>query len=314
MAIAFLCRVERNEAALWLPLLRDALPDERLLGPNPDARWEGAADVDVAIVAGAPPGLLGAFPKLAFVQSAWAGVDALLTDPTLPSGVPVARLIDPELGENMAEAVLMHVLALHRRAPLYRLQQSLATWRPWPQPMAHERSVGVLGLGEMGLRAARRLAEAGFKVSGWARTPCEHRGIETFAGPDGLQPFLSHCEILVNLLPLTPRTRGLLGAAAFAAMPRGSCLINLGRGPHVVISDLMEALDSGRLAHAVLDVFEQEPLPQDSPLWSHPGLTITPHVAAITNPRTSARIVAANIARFRAGQPLEGVVERGLGY
>lgn len=314
MAVALLCRVERNEADLWLPLLKEAMPHERLLGPNPADGAEGAAEVDVVVVAGAPPGLLCAFPNLAFIQSAWAGVDALLADPTLPDGVPVARLIDPELGRNMSEAVLTHVLALHRRAPLYRQQQAASMWRPWPQPMAHERRVGVLGLGEMGLRSARRLLEAGFQVSGWTRTRAEHPGIETFAGPEEFQSFLGRCEMIVNLLPLTSETRGLLNARAFAAMPHGASLINLGRGAHIVVPDLVEALDSGRLAHAVLDVFEQEPLPPESSLWAHPAVTITPHVAAITNPRTSAKLIAANIARFRAGQPLEGLVERGIGY
>jgi Phosphoglycerate dehydrogenase and related dehydrogenases len=302
----------------WTAALRAALPGDTIVA------WTGAAhdipagetlrDIAVAVVANPPPGRLGQLPALRLVQSAWAGVDALLTDPTLPP-VPLARLIDPQLAADMAEAVLGHVLMLHRQVPAYRTQQQAAHWHPLPQPRMAERRVGVLGMGEMGRASATLLARVGFPVVGWRRSGGTNLpGVAIEHGPQGLDRVLAQADILVNLLPLTDETHGLLDARAFARLPHGAALINAGRGGHVVLSDLVAALDRRQLSHAVLDVFTTEPLPADDPLWSHADVTITPHVAAPTDPHSAAQAIAANIARWRCGQPPAGLVDRSGGY
>jgi glyoxylate/hydroxypyruvate reductase len=180
--------------------------------------------------------------------------------------------------------------------------------------MASDRTVGILGVGELGTAAANRLLPFGFRIAGWKRRPARIEGIECFSGNDGIGALLSRSQAVVCLLPLTEETRGLLNAAAFAKMPKGSCIINVARGPHVVVKDLLAALDSGQLAHAYLDVFETEPLPADSPLWTHPGITITPHSAALTEPRTAMACVVDNIERVRAGKPALNLVDFDAGY
>ena len=295
--------------ARWLTALRAAMP-----GVEVGAEASIVARAEIAVAANPAPGALADAPNLRLVHSAWAGVEGLLADSTLPAHVPLARLIDPELGDGMAEAALSHVLMLHRHAPLYRAQQAERVWRPQPQPRADERRVGLLGLGEMGRRAAARLVAAGFDVAGWSRGGAALGGVEVFAGADGLARLLARSEIVVNLLPLTAETRGILGASAFATMPEGAALVNLARGGHVDEAALVAALDGGRLAWAVLDVVATEPLPAGDPLWRHPRVILTPHVAAVTRPQTAARLIAANLARFAAGEPVAGLVDRARGY
>ena len=295
MTIALLTRLPAEAAQLWLSALRDALPGEAVTaGP--------AQNAEVAVVAAPAPGELATLPNLRFIQSAWAGIDGLLNDPLLPRQIPLARLIDPSLAGQMAEAVAAHVLALHRQAPAYRAQQAQALWRQLPQIPAHQRHVGLLGFGEMARASAALLDKLGFKVSAWSRSHGD------------LASLLRGSDIVVNLLPLTPETQGILGRQTFAQMKPGAAIINVGRGGHLVEADLIEALSGGQLSHAVLDVFETEPLPADHPFWNNPAITVLPHVAAITDPVSSAQRIAANIARFRAGEPVEGLVSPELGY
>lgn len=297
MTIPFLSRLDREATELWRGLLERALGEPVTLG-LPDDR--GA--VEIAVVANPPPGELAALPNLKFIQSAWAGIDGLMADPALPRHVALARLIDPTLAAQMAEAVAAHVLALHRQAPAYAAQQAQGLWRKLPQPPTTERPVGLLGYGEMGKACGKALTRLGFPVSHWTRTSGD------------LDDLLARNEIVVNLLPLTPETRGILGQATFARMRPGAAIINVGRGGHLAQADLIPALDSGQLGHAVLDVFETEPLPADHPFWRHPGITITPHAAAITDPASGALRAAENIARFRAGGPVTGLVSFETGY
>lgn len=305
MSIVHLCRYSAGVAEFWRDLLEDALGEPVHLGP-PHAPMDAAAltAVDIAIVANPEPGLLARMPNLRFVQSLWAGVDSLLQDASLPAGVPVARLVDPNLARAMAEATAAHVLALHRQLPLYRAQQARTLWKPHHQPLAAECPVTILGMGAMGQAAADMLRAIGFPVTGWRRAD----------GDAGLERALSDARIVVNLMPLTAQTRHILSAPLFARMRPGTGLINFGRGGHQVPDDIIAALDSGRLCHAVLDVFEPEPLPAESPLWRHPCVTVTPHVAAETDSRTAAHCAAANIAAFRAGRPVAGLVDRAHGY
>ena len=286
------------------------MPDEKIVIWSPGADLSG---FDVAVVADPPPGVLPTFPDLGFIQSAWAGVDSLLGDPSLPD-IPLARLFDPALAGAMAESVLAHVMVLHCQLNDYAAQQRAHLWRPLEQPRIAMRTVGLLGMGEMGSTCAELLRKVGFQVSGWSRSGRPIAGIRIHSGREGFRAILEQSEILVNTLPLTSETAGILGAQAFERMPRGAGLVNVGRGEHVVMSDLLEALEQGRLGHAVLDVFETEPLPPSDPLWSHAKLTITPHVAAPTDPASASLEIAANIRRYREKQPLAGLVSSANGY
>jgi glyoxylate/hydroxypyruvate reductase A len=209
---------------------------------------------------------------------------------------------------------LTAVLRHHREFDRFSRAQRRKEWSyAFPLGPA-ERRVGVLGLGELGRAVASTLSAQGFPVAGWSRTAKEAEGITCFAGEAGLKPFLARTDILVCLLPLTAATRGILAAATFAALPQGAFVINVGRGAHLVEADLLAALASGQLAGATLDVFDQEPLPAASPLWDHPNVLITPHVASYCDPRTAADGVADNLRRLAAGEPLLNVVDRSRGY
>ncbi len=269
--------------------------DEAAARREPDA-------VQAAVVAQPPQGSLQGLPGLRLIQSLWAGVDGLLADPTLPAGVPIARMVDPVMNTAMAETALWAVLSLHRGFFSYAQQQRNMLWRQLGQRLASEVSVLVLGQGQMGRAVAARLAQQGYAVQTWRR--------------DGaaLALLLAQAEVVINLLPLTAATRGLMDANFFAAMPTQAALVNLARGAHVVDADLLAALDSGHLQHAVLDVFDTEPLPAGHAFWQHPRVTLLPHAAAQTDPRSAAAVVAANLRALRDGAPLAHLVDRQRGY
>jgi glyoxylate/hydroxypyruvate reductase A len=272
------------------------------------------ADINYALVWRPPAGLLASLPNLKLILSLGAGVDHILGDPLLPDGVPIVRLVDPYLTAAMSEYVALEVLRLHRRDLDYRAQQELRVWRELTQKNAGERPVGILGFGEIGRAAARMLAAIGFPVSGWTRRPQQVGGFSTHAGADGLRDLLARSEILVCLLPLTAETEGILCARNFALLPRGASLVNAGRGAHLVEADLISALDGDQLSAAALDVFRDEPLPSEHPFWRHSRISITPHIAGITNPATAAPIILDNIRRFEAGGPPLNRIDRARGY
>jgi len=271
-------------------------------------------EIDAALVWKPKAGLLASLPNLKLIVSLGAGVDHLLADPTLPRHVPIARLVDPYMTEAMSEYVLTQVLRLHRQDFLYQAQQRERVWRELTQPNAAQRRIGVLGLGEFGSDAARKLAVLGFKVAGWSRSERRLPGIESFNGPDGLLALARRSDILVCLLPLTPETEGILNARLFAALPKGASLVNAARGAHLVEADLLAALESGQLAAAVLDVFQQEPLPPEHPFWTHPRIVVTPHTAAATHAPTAAPGVGENLRRLAEGRPLINLVDPARGY
>ncbi|MBV8166919.1 MAG: glyoxylate/hydroxypyruvate reductase A [Alphaproteobacteria bacterium] len=309
MAIVFMAEIEDHGE--WVRRFRAALPEEELrVFPEVGA----AAAIDCAIIAKPPPGELAKLSGLKLVCSLWAGVDGLLRDPTFPRHVQLARLVDPYMTQAMSESVLAHVLGAHRQLHTYRAQQVAGDWILLPQPRAHDRRVGILGLGALGSDAAQKLAALGFQVAGWSRNPKTVPGVESFAGLDRLAAFLARTEILVCLIPLTAETTGLMNAQAFAALPKGAFVINLARGQLIVDRDLLAALDGGHLSGAVLDVFHTEPLPADHPYWRHPRVQITPHVAAISDMRSVVDVVAGNIRSFRAGQPVRNLVDLTAGY
>lgn len=301
------------ERSRWLQALQLAMPDEEWVLQAPGSRAQ-ALGIELAVVANPPHGSLQDLPNLRLIQSLWAGVDKLLADASLPSHVPLARMVDPAMNEAMVQTALWAVLSLHRGFFDVLRQQGQVLWQPPEQCRAHEWRVLVLGLGELGGRVARSLADLGYQVSGWSTRASQLEGVRTASAATELAPLLAGADSVINLLPLTPQTRGFFDAARLAAMKRGATLVNLARGAHVVDADLLAALDSGQLRHAVLDVFNVEPLPADHPFWRHPRVTVLPHTAAQTDPRSAALVVAANLSALREGRPLAHLVERRKGY
>lgn len=309
MALLFISK--SDDPAAWRAALTERLPDLDLR-VWPDVG--DPAEIDAALVWNHPRGALARFPNLRAVLSLGAGVNHILDDPDLPAHVPVARIVDPALAAGMAEYASLAVLRYHRGFDVYERQQRAQHWKALPLPVTASRRVGVLGLGEIGAACARAIASLGFPVAGWSRTRKSLDGIESYAGRDELAPFLGRTDILVCVLPLTAATRGLIDRTALAALPRGAFVVNIARGAHVVDADLIAALGSGHIAGATLDVFAAEPLPRDHPLWTHPKVTITPHVASLTNPETAADGVADNLRRLAEGRPLLNLVDRTRGY
>jgi len=299
-----------GSAEVWRRAFAAAMPELELrIWPevgNP-------AEIEAVAVAAPPAGALGRLPNLRLILSLTAGTDALLRDPDLPTA-PIVRAGDPAGDVMMNETTLLHVLRHHRYMPDYLRAQQRREWIKMPIKPASERKVGVMGLGMVGFAAARMLASVGFQVAGWVRQPRPGGEIEIFNGRDRLNAFLARSEILVNLLPLTPETRGIIGAETLKGLPAGAAIINLGRGDHVVEADLIAALDSGQLAAATLDVYPVEPLPSDSPLWRHPKITVMPHVARRLVPEDLAPRICGIIRQFRAGVPLTQLVDRKRGY
>ena len=295
----------------WLRHLAAAMPDEQIF-----TMWDDydPAAIDIAVMVRPPKGSLVDHPNLKWIHSLWAGVEHLLTDPSIPADVPIIRLEDPHMAHTIAESATMHVLRLHRDMPEYRRQQEQKVWKDLGYRETSDTHVGILGLGLMGGAAARMLAGIGFTVMGWSRSPKQIDGVESFTGDDGLAAMASRTHYLVNLLPLTGETTGVIDAGLLAQMPAGSSVINLGRGPHVVDDDLLAALDQGQIRHASLDVFDAEPLAPEHRFWDHPQVTVTPHVAAPTGRPTGSAIVAANVARYRQDGTIPAAVDRARGY
>jgi glyoxylate/hydroxypyruvate reductase A len=300
----------------WVKRFQRLLPDRKIV--TLDEPFD-RRDVEYAVSWKHPPGSLAGLPSLAAIFSLGAGVDHLFADPRLPD-VPVVRVVDADLTERMSEYVVLHCLMHLRRQRLYDAQQREKVWRDERHPpAAREVRVGIMGLGVLGTDAARKLKAMGFDVAGWSRSPKTIDGIETFSGEDGLDAFLARTDILVTLLPLTAQTRGILDKALFAKLARegrlgGPILINAGRGGLQVEADIIASLDDGTLTAATLDVFETEPLPPDSLLWTHPAVTVTPHNAAVSEANAISAYIAEQIQRFEADAPLENVVRRDLGY
>lgn len=295
----------------WLELLSAALPDE-VIRTDPEA--PDLSDVDVALVAHARAGVFRRLPGLRLIIGLQAGVDSLLGDPDLPPDIPIVRAGRPDGDRMIAEYALLQVLRHHRYMPEYVAAQGRAEWFKRDVRLAAERPVGFMGLGLIGMAAARLVRDVGFQVAAWTRTKRAEPGMEGFHGPDQLQPFLARSEIVVNLLPLTGDTSNIICTRTLNMLPEGAALINLGRGQHVVDQDLIAALDSGRLGAATLDVFRTEPLPADHPFWRHPKITLMPHTARKTRPANAVPQVADNIRRLRAGETLLQTVNREAGY
>lgn len=260
-----------------------------------------------------PAGSMSRLPSLRLVHSVAAGVDHLQTDPGRPD-VPACRVVDPDHRQGMTEYVRWAVLNFHRDFDRVAAQQRQPLWQRHPQRLASEYKVGVMGLGSLGAAIATDLATAGYAIRGWARSQRQLPGVTCHHGDDQFAGFLDGLDMLINLLPLTDATRGILCARTFAALAPGAVIVNVGRGQHLIVEDLAQALASGQLRGAVLDVFEREPLPIDERLWHMPGVIITPHMASSASHDCIARQVAENARRLISGQPLNNLVDPHLGY
>ncbi len=286
--------------------------------PNLEVRiWPDVgdkADVDYALIWNMPHGEMATYPNLKGIFSLGAGVDHVLDDPDFPRDIPFSRVVDPDLTQRMKEYVVQHVLNHHRHQNLYDQQQNSKIWDELFVPAAGNRKVGILGMGELGASSAIALRDLGFNVAGWSRSKKQIDGIESYAGDTEFDEFLVRTEILVCLLPLTPATTDILNKDLFAKLPKGASVINAGRGLHLVEEDLIEALKSGHLAEATLDVFRVEPLAEDHPFWQQPNIRITPHNASISDPARVADLVAQNIILIEAGGNILNQVNIERGY
>lgn len=309
--MAVILHIPGKRAPWWLEHMRELLPEMEV---RPWAEPGNAEEVEYAIVWKPPAGGLRRFPNLKCILSIGAGIDHVLADPELPQGVPIIRTTGPDLTERMREYVVLHVLRLHRRLPEIEAARPRREWLQLITPGAGERRVGVMGLGNLGADCARALASLGFDTAGWSRTPKTLERVACFAGDDRLPDFLARTEILVNLLPLTPATENILCARLFDRLPEGASVINAARGEHLVEADLLDALDSGRIGAATLDVFRKEPLPADHPFWDHPRILVTPHVASLIDPVAGGKAIAANLRRFIRGEKVPDLVDLKQGY
>lgn len=300
-------------AGLWTTPLAEMAPDLNVVVQGRDTY--DPKSIDYALGFRPEPGLLGSLPNLKVVFSLGAGVDGFLIDPKYPKQVPLVRFVDHQLSREMAQYCVMHALIHHRQQRLFDQLQREKKWRQSIPPRRTEDTrIGILGLGEIGTLVAERLRDHDFQMAGWSRTRKKIDGVESFAGHGELAKFLARSDILICLLPLTADTHHILNAKTFALLPKDAFVINVARGGHLKEDDLVAAIDSGHLSGATLDVFESEPLPESSPLWSHPQITVTPHIAAISDPRVMAKNAMDGIVLHKAGKPLQNVVDFARGY
>jgi glyoxylate/hydroxypyruvate reductase A len=312
LPIAFVSRSDKASEAHWISTLSQALPNERIVSYDEMSAQERQS-TEFAIVANPDPQNIANLPSLKWMHSLWAGVERLVAElgETAP---PIVRLVDTELSRVMAEAILAWTHYLQRDMPAYRAQQSQGIWKELDYRHPNDMTVGVLGLGELGTEATKYLTRAGFNVIGWSRSQKTIEGVTCLSGAEGLETLFAKSDIIACVVPLTPETRGLINAQALSQMKQGTSIINFARGAVIVADDLLAALDSGHIDHAVLDVFEQEPLDGTSRFWSHPRVTVLPHISAPTKPETSAAIVARNYTHWKATGQLPKTVDITRGY
>lgn len=289
--------------------MQDAMPEwDVVLWPAPG--WEQA---EVAVCWAPPHGEVAKIRNLRMIHSSGAGVDNILSDPTLPD-VPLCRIVDPTVTMGMVEYVVWAALYFHRQFDVVIGNAGEARWHRLEQARTARRRIGILGLGEVGARVAQTLAGFGFPVSGWSRSPKEIANITVHSGKAGLHHMVRQTDILICMIPLTADTFGILDRELLGLLPKGAALIQCGRGEHLVVPDLVDLVRHGHLRGAVIDVFEREPLEAHDPLWREPGILVTPHMAALAKPATVAALIAENVGRLERDEPLLHQVDRRRGY
>lgn len=309
--MAILCRLHDAYGDALINGIRAALPEEDIRqwpeAGNPD-------DIDICIIFRMRHGFLKPFRNLKLISTTGAGFDHFLRDPEVPRDIPLVRIVDADFAARMADYVLCWVLFHHRDVAHYLAAQRAHRWDYKPMRSARQVRVGVMGLGQMGQMAAERLAMLGYSVRAWSRSRHDVPGVTCHAGAAEFGSFLADTEMLVNLLPLTPETTGVLCKATFDQMPKGGVLIHAARGGHMIEADVLAALDSGQLRAATIDAFPKEPLPADHPFWDRPDVFVTPHGSSTASMETIVETFAANVRRYRAGQPLLNQVDYAQGY
>jgi glyoxylate/hydroxypyruvate reductase len=309
--MALLFKSTYDDSPAWRQYLQEHIP-------NLEVRtWHDAgepSEIEFALVWKPEPGYLRRFSNLRVIFSLGAGVDHIFADPLLPVNVPVVRIVDDDLSAQLSEYAIHGILHFHRKMPYYFCCQTRMQWGEPGRTNASQTTVAILGLGHVGSDLARKIRCLGFRVRGWSRTPKSLNGVECYDGEEGLEQALRDANFLVCALPLTKATKEIINAKTLGNLAPGAYVINIGRGDHVVDEDLLAALEQGRLAGAMLDVFRHEPLTRDHDFWRHPHIKITPHIAGDPNARTAARQVAENILRARRDEPLQNVVSFALGY
>ena len=316
--IVFIHKMDAENQQQWLDIFTNLLPKERFVLQE-QLTDEEALSIELAIVANPDVKILERFPNLIWVQSLWAGVESLVDsfkefNEQKANETKLVRLIDPHLADTMAEAVLTWTLYLHRNIPEYIAQQRNKIWKEIPCLASKNIRVSILGAGELGLASIQRLLQSGYQVNCWSRSHKEIEGVKHYNGDEGLISLLKNTDILVCLLPLTQQTYQLLNKETLCYLPLGAKLINFARGGIINHADLLKLLDLQQISHAVLDVFEQEPLQTNSPLWTHPNISILPHISATTNIETASKVVANNILIFRKEGTIPTSVDLKKGY
>ncbi len=309
MAISIICT--NKDPQPWVAALHDV--DASLdiqVWPNEKQKSE----IEFALCWKHPEGILQNYPNLRCISSMGAGIDHFLNDSFFPEHLPVVRLVDPLLAQSMFEYICTAVMFYFREFDLYQAQQRQACWYQQPPQSMAETTIGMMGLGQLGGYAAEKFSLMGFDVVGWSRSRKSLNGIQTFAGPQEFETFLSKTKVLICLLPLTPQTQGILNRDLFYNLPKGASIVNVARGEHLVEEDLIEALDADHLRGACLDVFREEPLPRKHPFWTHKKIVVTPHCSSITNPKSVAPQIVQNYQLMQNGKPLLNRVDILRGY
>lgn len=308
--MTFLYKADPSRGAIWAKLFAERAPD------LPFKLWPDLGDpAQVRYLAAwqPPDDPARTLPNLEVLFSTGAGIDQFDLS-SIPAHVPIVRMIEPGIVEGMVEYVTHGVLTIHRDFLDYASQQQAARWHELPVRPAASCRVGVLGLGVLGKAVLERLRLFGYPCAGWSRSEHRIEGVQCYVGEQGLDAFLARTDVLVCLLPLTPATHGMLDGRLLGKLPRGASLIQTGRGPHLVQDDLLRLLDKGHIRYALLDVATPEPLPSDHPLWIHPRVRITPHIASATRPETAVESVLENLRRHRLRLPMIGEIDRSRGY
>lgn len=295
----------------WKAALNHHAPKIPVYGPGDDF---DPAEIRMAAVWKHPPGSLGVYPNLLGIHGLGAGVDFIMEDDSIDNEIPILRVVDPYLASDMAEFVLAEVGGLLKGLQVYKQYQSSSLWQPRPYRRFPEVTIGIMGLGKLGLQVAEALRKVDASVVGWTRNSTPEVDFPIFSGISGRSPFLSQSDILVCLLPLTSETRGILNLDVFRELPPGASLINVARGPLLTDADLLKALEEEMISEACLDVFHEEPLPKEHPFWKHPAIHITPHIASVSEPESVAPQIISNYNHLLKGTPPVNRVSRTAGY